>query len=391
MKKMIQLVLICATLGLFAMPVFASGRLHSDNAVQDQCTDENKAAWYAEFREKKNSDQPRAYEVAKKYVACPNTEAEAQIVTYLKTKFIEPYEAANADIKRKDDLRNLVYTQKDYAKAFTLGQQILAKEPDYFDAYLSLAWAGFASFNAGNKSFSNDGITYAKKAIDMIESGKTPADWKPTPNKADVVARLNYYIAAQKQESAPAEALPYWMKAAASDTFKKDVPTYYNIGLAYESGSYQRQSDDYKAKYGGKDETPESKLALENINQVVDRMLDAYARTVALAGSDAKYKDVKDDAQARLIIWYKFRHPNTKATDAELTAAATAGVNDLVAGVLSKPLPPEPTPLTQLPTPPATPAVTPPGTTPPASGNGATAPGNKNTTATPPKTNPGRP
>ena len=37
----------------------------------------------------------------------------------------------------------------------------------------------------------------------------------------------------------------------------------------------------------GKDETPESKLALENINQVIDRMIDAYARAVALAGNDA--------------------------------------------------------------------------------------------------------
>ena len=34
-----------------------------------------------------------------------------------------------------------------------------------------------------------------------------------------------------------------------------------------------------------KDETPESKLALANINQIVDRMIDAYARAVALAGS----------------------------------------------------------------------------------------------------------
>lgn len=377
MKKIINLLVICATLGLLAMPAIASVRAQPVNVMQDQCTDENKTAWYAEFREKKNSDQPRAYEVAKKYVACPPVEAEAQIVTYLKTKFIEPYEAAVAKAKRKEQLHDLVYNKKDYAKAFEVGPQVFADDPDYIDGYLSLGYAGYAALNAGNKSFVNDGLTYSKKAMDMIESGKTPADWKPTPNKADVLARLNYWIAFLKQDNA-AEALPYWMKAASSDTFKKDARSYYNIGLGYENGSYQKQSDDYKAKFGGKDETPESKLALENINQVVDRMIDTYARTVAAAGSDPNSKLFKDDAMLRLNGWYKFRHE--KATDAEVTAA----VNDLIAGALSKPLPPEPTMLTQLPTPPPT--------TPP-SGNGTAAPGAiKPPPATPPKTtNPTRP
>src|SRR5207253_3540761 len=103
---------------------------------------------------------------------------------------------------------------------------------------------------------------------------------------------------------------------------------------------------------------PESKLALENINQVLDRVIDAYARAVALAGSDVKYKDLKADAMGRLTDWYKFRHNKSDT-----------GLNEMIASVLSKPLPPEPTPLTSLPTEPA------------ATATGTTTPSTASTTA----------
>jgi hypothetical protein len=74
-------------------------------------------------------------------------------------------------------------------------------------------------------------------------------------------------------------------------------------------------------------------------------MIDAYARAVALAGTDPQYKDIKARALEGVTGWYKFRNEQK-----------TAGLDELIANVLSKPLPPEPTPITTLPTPAATPA-----------------------------------
>ena len=68
------------------------------------------------------------------------------------------------------------------------------------------------------------------------------------------------------------------------------------------------ESDAYKI-YTDKEETPESKLALANIHQVVDRMIDGYARAVALAGSDAKFATQKAEWNDSLKKWYKFRNP----------------------------------------------------------------------------------
>jgi hypothetical protein len=67
-------------------------------------------------------------------------------------------------------------------------------------------------------------------------------------------------------------------------------------------------------------------------------MIDAYARAVALAGTNPKHEAAKKEWVENLTTWYKYRHNNSDA-----------GMNELVASIMSKPLPPEPTPLTSLP------------------------------------------
>ena len=76
-------------------------------------------------------------------------------------------------------------------------------------------------------------------------------------------------------------------------------------------------------------------------------MIDAYARAVALAAADAKFTAAKTGWNESLTTWYKYRN-----------ADKTDGMDQLVAGILQKPLPPEPTPLTSLPTPASTPTAT---------------------------------
>jgi len=177
---------------------------------------------------------------------------------------------------------------------------------------------------------------------------------------------MNYTIGSLTVANDPSGALKYLLKSAQFETpLKKSAFTYALIAGAYETGPYAKQSEAYKI-YTNKEETPESKLALANIHQLVDRMIDGYARAVALAGSDAKIAAQKATWNDSLKQWYKFRNPNEPET----------GVDTLVASILSKPLPPEPTPLTSLP---ATPAATTNGTTggaTPTTGtaNGASAP-----------------
>lgn len=348
MKKLITLLGICTTVAILALPVAARNLIaQPDNAFQDACSQEAKDALYASIRTNLKADQAKAYEDAKKYLACPPgaevSEGQQKIIDYLKN-YVAKYEAAS----KKSVYRVKIYNEKKYAEGYAMGKEILATEPDNLQVLVDLGANAYLLPPLKNAQLTADGLGYAQKALAALESGKTLENWEPLGSKDVAVAYLNYSIGTLTLEKDPSAALKNLIKAAQFETpLKKSPYTYAYIAGAYETGPYARQSEDYKVKYSGKDETPESKLALANINQLVDRMIDAYARAVALAASDATFAQAKTGWNESLIQWYKFR--NGDKTD---------GMDQLVAGVLSKPLPPEPTPLTSLP-PTSTPAVTP--------------------------------
>lgn len=349
MKKMIRLVMIGATVALLALPV----------AAQDQCSEEKKTAMYNQFREIYKNDQAKAYELAKTYLACPVStpdEAQQKIIEFLK-KWSMAYEAGMKPIR----LRQLLYTEKKYPEAFALGKEILATEPDNLKVLVDLGANGYLVAPLNNPQLVADSLNYAKRALQLLDAGKTVEDWQELQSKDIAVAYLNYTIGSLSLEKEPANALKHLIKSAQFETpLKKSPFTYALLAVAYETGPYAKQSEVYKATYGGKDETPESKLALANINQIVERMIDGYARAVALAGNDAQFAKQKAVWLESLTTWYKYLHNGSDA-----------GMSEMIAGIVSKPLPPEPTPLTSLP--PSTPATTPIGNTgaAPASGNGA--------------------
>jgi tetratricopeptide (TPR) repeat protein len=334
MKKIIALIGSVAIVGVFALTAIANSNETplSPTVAQGQCTDEGKAAWYKDFTTFRTSDPTKAYEAAKKYLgACPTEDTD--ITKYLK-KWVAAYDKAARNLR----LQPLLYNEKKYAEAYALGKEILVDEPENVRVMIDLGYGGYLATLAKNESFNADSINFAKKAIQLIEAGKAPESWAPFKSKDETLAYL-YYTIGYLNRTRPSEALPYFIKAAQFESeLKKDPSVYYLIGVGYEGGTYAKLSADYKARFEGKDETPESKLALENINQVVDRMIDAYARAVALAGNNPKHEAAKKEWMDTLTQWYKYRHDQSDA-----------GLTEMVASIMSKPLPPEPTPLTSLP------------------------------------------
>ncbi|HLN99222.1 MAG TPA: hypothetical protein VK208_12230 [Pyrinomonadaceae bacterium] len=347
MKKIIGVIAIYASLGLMVAPAYATVTQPGPTAAQGQCTDESKSAWYADFTKNRTTDATKAYEAAKKYLAACPTE-EGQIPAYLK-KWVAAYEKE----ARKIRLTDLFVNQRKYAEALALAKEILADEPENMTALIDLGYGGYVlAVTTKNESGNAEAISYAKKAIQAIEAGKAPESWTPFKSKDDALGYLYYSVGYLQRTSNPTDALTNFIKAAQFESeIKKNPQTYVFIAASYEN-EYAKQSADYELKYKGKDETPESKLAIANINQLVDRIIDALARAVAVAGTDATAQASKAQWLTRLTELYKFRHNNSDA-----------GLNELIAGVLSKPLPPVPTPLTVLP------ATTPATSTTPASGS----------------------
>jgi hypothetical protein len=342
MKKIIGPLSLFASLAILVVSVSAQtpAPAQTPAAAQGACSEEAKTATYTEFTTNRTTNVAKAYEAAKKYLACAQG-AEDQYTAYLK-KWVAAYEKE----ARKTKMVPMLYGEKKYAEALGLGKEILADEPENLRVLIDLGYGSYlAAVNLKQVSFNSDALTYSRKAIQMIDSGKAPATWAPFKGKDDTLAFLHDVVGQLTLKDNPSAALSSFMKKAQFETdLKKDPWTYYFIANAYENGPYAKLSADYKACCEGKDETPQSKLLLENINQVVDRMVDAYARAVALAGNDPKYSTPKKDWMDGLSTWYKYRHNGVDA-----------GLPELIASVLSKPLPPEPTPVTTLP---ATPTST---------------------------------
>ena len=104
-----------------------------------------------------------------------------------------------------------------------------------------------------------------------------------------MLASLYYALGFYTLKPTPESAIAHFIKAAQIDSDRKIAPsTYYYLALAYQNGPYKRLSDDFSKRFANQPETPESKAALESINKVVDKIIDAYARAVALAGNDAQ-------------------------------------------------------------------------------------------------------
>jgi len=352
MKTITRLLSMAAVAAMLVLPAMAKSVASSEIAFQDPCTDEGKTALYTAFVENRKTDQAKAYDNAKKYLGCPTegaTDATQKIIEYLK-KWVTSYEELN----EKNKLPILLYNERKYPEAYDLGIKLLAKDPENLKVLIDLGANGYLVQNLKNPKLNEEALKDAKKALGMLESGKTVDNWTPLSGKDEAIAYLNYTIGVFTLESDPNAALKNLLKSAQFESLLKKSPqTYALIGASYENGSYAKLSEDYTKNFGGKDETPESKLALANVNQVVDRMIDAYARAVALA-TDPKLAAQKAVWATSLSDWYKYRHNKT-----------TEGMDAMLAGILQKPLPPEPAPLTSLPAEPAaaTSATAPAGTT----------------------------
>ena len=336
MKRTINLLALAATLALFAAPALAQ---------TPECNDAFKTATYKKWYDNRKDKQDIAFQAAEEYIkVCPDDTGPYGVAI---KKFHDAYKAANNTTETKKQFDDAV-VKKNYPEQMRLGKLIIAAEPDNSAAYIIMGVAGLSDPN-----LVNDSSQYAKKAIELIEAGKPFA---PFTTKDQALAYLNNAVAKSMIKSAPADAIPYFLKAARYESDLKKNPLLYNdLASAYGDGPIAKQSEEYKQKFTT--ESPESKLAVDNLNQLIDRQIDALARATALSTNPANKKALND----LLTGLYTDRNKSTTGLDA------------LLAGILSKPIPDFPTPLTLPPpeatpspapaaTPTANPAVTPPAT-----------------------------
>jgi tetratricopeptide (TPR) repeat protein len=293
-------------------------------AYGQETDDQAKIDIYTRFYQNRDNNKPAAYQAARDYLA-KYTKDKDQYVDFLQ-KWIAAYERD----ERKRMLPGLI-NEKNFQEAYSTGARILADEPDYLRAQIDLGYAGYIALSSNNTTYTTDALGYARKAIAAIDAGKVPTEWAPFKGKDDTLAYLHFAVGYMTLKTAPDQAIDSFIKAASYQSDIKTNPrTFYALAAAYESGPYKTQSAAFQQMYGDKPETPASKAALEKVNVLIDRIVDAYARAIALA-TDPGMAQSKAAWTTQFTNYYKFRHEGSDT-----------GLAEFVASALSRPLPPKP-------------------------------------------------
>jgi tetratricopeptide (TPR) repeat protein len=305
--------------------LFFAGTVAAQNPTMTSgYLDNEKEGLYArfnDFRRNPNPEQQRyAYPTAKEYLRRWGGETDAE--TKEVRRFVVEYERATHG-------RELLaaYEAKQYAKVFEVGRPAVKTDPEDFNALSLLVETAYDNAVAGKTGFVSEATDYARRAIKLLEDGKVT---KADPFKSLEVARgfLNFALGWFVKDEKPFEAAAAFSKAVKADSpYRTDPSAYHRLGVSILKGEFAQLSTEYNEKFGGKPSSPEQTAMLNRIQHLIEQTIDAYARAVALSNKPEQ-KDARDKILAQLTALYKNFHNNSDA-----------GLDQLIATVLSKPIP----------------------------------------------------
>ena len=306
---------------VFAVAAFV---LFSVMAANAQCDTDAETVLYNKFLEnfKGTPDQQKAAsQTGKEYLAKFGTcssDNEKKITDYIQ-KWLAKYEAAVIDY----DCANAA--DKTPTQAFDLCQPFIAKDPDNLRPWLLMTLAGAKNGAAADAKLKDNALKAAKRSLTLIAEGKTVDNWIFGKQKEDAVGAVNYYAGFFALDSSPGDAAKYFLAAATSaGSYSKDPGVYDALARAIYNSDYKAAAIEYNSKCTATSTASECDALYAKAGQVLDRVIDAYARAVALSKDPSAVSATRNN----LTSLYKQRHDNSDI-----------GLDKLIAEVLSKPIP----------------------------------------------------
>ncbi len=265
---------------------------------------------------KKPEEQEKAYAMGKDFIAAYGKDADDKVKKI--KDFVEGYEY--------NKFNSLLDTGKT-DDAFLFGKDLLEKNPEDVYLTMNLAYGGYdALLKRKDDSFGGDSITYAKQTLAFFEKNKLPKTFSPFKNQNDATAWMYVVIGNFTADFDPKEAAVNYYNALKLDSELKSQSQLYIAIANYYEKVYEQMASDFKTKHSSKiNEDAEMKADNAKIDLVLDRMIDSYARVVKIA--EAEKNPNSENLKTRFMQIYKFR----KKSD--------AGANELLAGILSTPMP----------------------------------------------------
>jgi hypothetical protein len=193
-------------------------------------------------------------------------------------------------------------------EAFKAGAAYLEKNPDDAAVLAQLGYGGIDLAKRQNNTYVQQSITYATKAIALIEADKMPVaysadkwaefktQWHP------ILYQSLGLIAYMSNNKDDAKA-----KFEKSSSLNPTEPFNYAMLGSLADEEYQVLAERHKTMMSGplKDET------LKRANAKVDLVIDYFARAVALSEGKPAYQQLHDQILPGLTEYYKYRHNNS--------------------------------------------------------------------------------
>lgn len=202
---------------------------------------------------------------------------------------------------------------KRFDEAFKLGGDYIAKTPEDVQFRLILATAGVNLARSGETKFSAPSREYAVKAVELIEANKKPADlsdatWKEyqtkwLPNLYQSIAFIDH------ADGKKAEAKAGFEKAAA--LAPGDPNNWAMLGFILNE-DYTSTVRRYTAAAEGK----EKEELLKQVNEQLDKIIEYYARVVALTDGNSAQQNLNSQMRQDLENYYKYRYKSTDGMNA---------------------------------------------------------------------------
>jgi len=188
--------------------------------------------------------------------------------------------------------------------AFALAADLLTKNPDDLQVLTRMSQVGTEEASRKNRKYAAISLQYGLKAIELLEENSKPATLadEALATQRGKLDRLYQqtailYLAAGNVQEAKA-------RLRKASTLSPQDPSNFALLARVINADYLVQKEAYDAM-----KDPKSKQdAQKKLDDLLDSMIEAYARAVALATGRVEYQSLLQSVIPDLTVHYKTRH-----------------------------------------------------------------------------------
>lgn len=192
--------------------------------------------------------------------------------------------------------------------AFTKGADFLSRHPESLRVLVTLLSVGTDQAKKQNTKYVDQALKYGGQAIALVEANKKPATFDEAAwQQFKTVTLPTMYQSLgllYMLKGANADAKTNYTKAsqvAPSDPFN------FVMIAAIMNEDYQTAAKAYQTMAAG----APKEAQLKKVEALLDTVIDAYARAIAMAESSVPLADVRKQYLQDLENYYKYRHNNS--------------------------------------------------------------------------------